>query len=55
MLNYLFAIFGLAALTALWVVFQLWLQKHDPDQKDRCVGCSNNCERKTAVLPDDTK
>ena len=46
MLNYLFAIFGLAALTALWVVFQLWLQKHDPEQTDRCVGCGSNCKRK---------
>lgn len=55
MLNHLFAIFGLAALTALWVVFQLWLQKHDPDQKDRCVGCGSNCERKKGVVPDELK
>ena len=55
MLNYLLAIVGLAALTALWVVFQLWLQKHDPDQKDRCVGCGSNCERKNADIPDETK
>jgi hypothetical protein len=53
MLNYLLAIVGLAALTALWVVFQLWLQKLDPDQKDRCVGCGSNCERKKAVGQDD--
>ena len=53
MLNYLIAIFGLAALTALWVVFQLWLQKHDPEQKDRCASCGSNCERKNAVVQDD--
>ena len=51
MLNYLLAIFGLATLTALWVVFQLWLQKHPPEQEDRCIGCGANCRRKT----DETK
>ena len=54
MLNYLFAIVGLAALTALWVVFQLWLQKQDPEQKDRCVGCGSKCKRKNEVIQNDS-
>ena len=45
MLNYLIAILGLAILTSLWVVFQLWLKKHDPESADRCVGCGANCKR----------
>ena len=45
MLNYLISILGLAALTALWMVFQLWLKKHDPEQENRCVGCGANCKR----------
>ena len=45
MLKYLLAILGLTALTSLWVVFQLWLKKHDPEQEDRCVGCGANCKR----------
>lgn len=46
MLTYLLSIFALAILTALWMVFQLWLSKHDPEQEHRCVGCSANCKRK---------
>ena len=46
MLNYLLAILWLAALTALWMVFQLWLKKHDPEQEDRCIGCGANCRRR---------
>ena len=45
MLNYLLAIIGLAILTALWTVFQLWLKKQDPQRDDRCVGCGANCRR----------
>jgi len=45
MLNHLIAILGLAALTALWVVFQLWLKKQDPEREDGCVGCGANCKR----------
>ena len=54
MLNHLLAILGLALLAALWVVFQLWLQKHDPEQRDRCVGCSSNCKRKNEVIQNDS-
>jgi hypothetical protein len=45
MLNYLLAILGLTILTSLWMVFQLWLKKHDPEQEDRCIGCGSNCKR----------
>jgi hypothetical protein len=44
MLNYLLSILGLAALTALWMVFQLWLKRHDPEQDGRCIGCGANCK-----------
>jgi len=44
MVNYLLAILGLATLTALWMVFQLWLNKQDPDLEDRCIGCASNCK-----------
>jgi hypothetical protein len=44
MLNYLLSILGLAALTACWVLFQLWLKKQDPDRGEGCVGCSRGCE-----------
>jgi len=49
MLTHLFAIIGLMALCAFWVLFQLWLKRVDPDQRDsneRCMGC-NSCSRKT--------
>jgi hypothetical protein len=45
MLNHLLAILGLAALTALWMVFQLWLKKQDPGREEGCVGCGANCKR----------
>ena len=45
MMNYLLSILGLAALTALWMVFQLWLKKRDPEQDGRCIGCGANCKR----------
>ncbi|MCW9079260.1 MAG: hypothetical protein OQK74_08805 [Gammaproteobacteria bacterium] len=46
MLNYLLAILGLTILTSLWMVFQLWLKKHDPEREDRCIGCGSDCKRK---------
>ena len=44
MLNHLLAILGLTVLTALWVVFQLWLKKVDPQRSDRCIGCGSGCK-----------
>jgi len=48
MLNYILSILGLAILTALWMVFQLWLKKQDPEREDGCVGCGANCKRQKA-------
>jgi hypothetical protein len=45
MLSYLLSILGLAVLTALWMVFQLWLKKQDPEREEGCVGCGANCKR----------
>ena len=55
MLDYLLAILGLAILTSLWMVFQLWLKKHDPEQEDRCIGCGSNCKRQDAPVSTDPK
>jgi hypothetical protein len=46
MLNHLLSILGLATLTALWVVFQLWLKKQDPDRDERCIGCGSGCKKR---------
>ena len=39
MLGYLLAIAGLAALCAAWVLFQLWLQRVDPEYRGMKAGC----------------
>ena len=47
MLTHLFAILGLVALCAAWVLFQLWLKRVDPEQCDSnkgCMGCGS-CSR----------
>jgi hypothetical protein len=55
MWNYLLAILGLTLLTSLWMVFQLWLKKKDPEQEDRCIGCGSNCKRQDAPVSTDPK
>jgi len=45
MWTHLIAIIGLMALCALWVLFQLWLKKQDPEQEDRCISCGAKCKR----------
>ena len=54
MLGYLLGIGGLIGLCAAWVLFQLWLQRIDPDYRGLeggCGGCSDkrecrrDCER----------
>ena len=45
MIKYLIAILGLAALCGVWVMFQNWLGRLDPEPDDepprpRCGGCS---------------
>jgi len=39
MLGYLFSLIGLTALCALWVVFQLWLKRQEPNHPGLNVGC----------------
>jgi len=54
MLTHLFAVLGLSALCAAWVLFQLWLQRVDPraDEAGRsCSGCGN-CGSKSAEQDD---
>jgi len=41
--NYLIPLLAVIALCAFWAVFQVWINKHDPDAKRRslkCGGCS---------------
>jgi len=48
MATYIFAVLGLSALCVFWAVFQLWLDKHDPDAGKRpvgCGGCNDRCEK----------
>lgn len=43
---HLVSILGLTALCAAWVLFQLWLKRHDPLQGDfekRCKGGCSGC------------
>ena len=49
MWTYVLPILALVALCAVWVLFQLWLKRLDPDSADmeiRCGGCTNQCEKK---------
>ncbi len=46
MLTYLLSIIGLVVLCVLWVLFQLWLGKHDPQHRAnsiQCGGCKDPC------------
>lgn len=54
MWTHLFAILGLAALCAGWVLFQQWLRQVDPTadkSADSCTGCGS-C-RHTPATPED--
>jgi len=47
MMTYIFALLGMVALCVFWAVFQLWLNRHHPDNEKRpikCAGCDENCE-----------
>lgn len=46
MLAYLMAVFGLAILCSLWVLFQLWIRKHAPEVRpiNLCCGSCNSFE-----------
>ena len=46
MLSYIISLLALPALCVLWIVFQNWLVKHDPDHqgyKAGCGGCTRSC------------
>ncbi len=45
MTSYLLPLLAIVALCAAWAVFQLWLDKHDPDAKRRSLKCGA-CSRK---------
>ena len=46
MTSYLLPLLAIIALCAAWAVFQLWLEKHDPDaHKKRSLKCGA-CSRK---------
>ena len=42
---YLIPLVSLIVLCALWAIFQLWLQRHDPDSDKRSLKCGA-CERR---------
>ena len=45
MTGYLLPLLAIVALCAAWAVFQLWLDKHDPEAKQRSLKCGA-CKRK---------
>jgi len=47
MWEYLWAVLGLAALCAGWVLFQRWLERVDPDGRriEDAGGCGRRCTR----------
>ena len=45
MTGYLLPLLAIVALCAAWALFQLWLDKHDPDAKRRSHKCGA-CSRK---------
>lgn len=47
MLGYILSILGLVGLITLWAIFQLWMNKRDPDREEhlmQCSGCDKRCE-----------
>ena len=45
MTGYLLPLLAIVALCGAWALFQLWLDKHDPDAKNRSHKCGA-CSRK---------
>ncbi|HSM32007.1 MAG TPA: hypothetical protein VK854_15010 [Woeseiaceae bacterium] len=45
MTSYVVPLLAIVALCAGWAVFQLWLARHDPEQKKRSLKCGA-CKRK---------
>ena len=55
MLTHIFALLGLSLLCALWVLFQRWLVRQDPDKKEvfrpGCGACSDkNCANRSEQM-----
>jgi len=51
MMTYFFPLLAVIALCAFWAIFQLWLEKHDPDARTRsekCGGCGRQNECNSA-------
>jgi hypothetical protein len=47
MTTYIFPLLAVVALCAFWAIFQLWLERHDPDAQKRsqkCGGCGRKDE-----------
>jgi hypothetical protein len=47
----LLALLAVVALCAFWAIFQLWLERHDPDARTRsqkCGGCGRKEECNSA-------
>ena len=47
MTTYIFPLLTVVALCAFWAVFQLWLERHDPDalkRSQKCGGCGRKDE-----------
>ncbi|MDP6182264.1 MAG: hypothetical protein QF609_00455, partial [Gammaproteobacteria bacterium] len=45
--TYFFAVLGLVTLCVLWALFQLWINRVDPEvagRAPRCGGCKGQCE-----------
>ncbi len=50
MLNHFIALFGLIALCGLWIAFQMWLNKQDPDKpKFETKGCGCHTTKSKCV------
>jgi hypothetical protein len=52
MLNYAYSLLAVVLLCAFWAVFQLWLERRDPDtaaRAQKCGGCGRRGECESAA------
>ncbi len=54
MSGYLLPLLAIVALCAAWALFQLWLDKHDPDASRRSRKCGA-CSRKDDCVDPDSR
>jgi hypothetical protein len=52
-LNYLLALIGITLLCALWMKFQLWLKRVDPEREGFKPGCGA-CKGGSCATPNET-